>query len=207
MNEGSLMPQVLKDDVREKIVETAKRLFIEKGYEKVSMSVIATEAGVAVGNIYRYFKNKDALYKHLAQPVADKLMKLFGSSFESKGQNKIETRITKFIEIYESEKSLILLLLENSINSEFQNLKEEIILGFKSAVIKWKELAIPGETSVYDSIFIKAFTTAFVNGIISIISEKVDDETKRKSLYRFASFMKDSLHKEFIIGEGNEKIT
>ncbi|WP_449064010.1 TetR family transcriptional regulator [Planomonospora algeriensis] len=49
------------DRTREAIVETALRLFRERGYEATTMRAIAAEAGVSVGNAYYYFSSKEAL--------------------------------------------------------------------------------------------------------------------------------------------------
>ncbi|WSY16191.1 TetR family transcriptional regulator [Embleya sp. NBC_00896] len=43
------------------ILETAMRLFRERGYDKTTMRAIASEAGVSVGNAYYYFDSKAAL--------------------------------------------------------------------------------------------------------------------------------------------------
>lgn len=48
-------------EMKEKIQETAMRLFNDKGFTAVSMENIAQEAGCSVGNIYNYFKTKDEL--------------------------------------------------------------------------------------------------------------------------------------------------
>ena len=44
---------------KQEILETAMKLFAEKGYEKTSISDIAKEIGVAQGLCYRYFPSKD----------------------------------------------------------------------------------------------------------------------------------------------------
>ena len=45
------------------IMEAARELFTTKGYESTTMSEVANKAGVAVGTVYLYFKNKnDLLY-------------------------------------------------------------------------------------------------------------------------------------------------
>ncbi|MCB1481273.1 MAG: TetR/AcrR family transcriptional regulator [Rhodobiaceae bacterium] len=45
----------------EQIVETADRLFYEKGYEHTSFADIAAEVGISRGNFYHHFKTKDAI--------------------------------------------------------------------------------------------------------------------------------------------------
>ncbi len=47
--------------MREKILNTATQLFIQKGSEKTSMQDIAQTAGVSKGAIYHHFKSKDEI--------------------------------------------------------------------------------------------------------------------------------------------------
>ena len=51
--------QVLKEDIRDRVLAVAKQQFGQKGYSKTSMREIAGLAGIGVGNIYNYFANKD----------------------------------------------------------------------------------------------------------------------------------------------------
>ncbi|MFJ2777413.1 TetR family transcriptional regulator [Kitasatospora sp. NPDC087315] len=49
------------EQTRALILETAMRLFQERGYDKTTMRAIAAEAGVSVGNAYYYFSSKEFL--------------------------------------------------------------------------------------------------------------------------------------------------
>jgi AcrR family transcriptional regulator len=55
------------EHTRQLILETALRLFRERGYAETTMRAIAKEAGVAVGNAYYYFDSKE----HLIQGFYD----------------------------------------------------------------------------------------------------------------------------------------
>jgi AcrR family transcriptional regulator len=48
--------------VRERIVESARRLFNRSGFEAVSIDSIMEEAGLTRGGFYAYFKSKSDLY-------------------------------------------------------------------------------------------------------------------------------------------------
>ena len=50
----------------EQILEAAAQLFASHRYHEVRMDDIATQAGVAKGTLYRYYKDKEALYRALA---------------------------------------------------------------------------------------------------------------------------------------------
>jgi AcrR family transcriptional regulator len=49
------------EQTKQLILETALRLFRERGYAETTMRAIAKEAGVAVGNAYYYFDSKEQL--------------------------------------------------------------------------------------------------------------------------------------------------
>lgn len=52
-------------DTRQDILETAKRLFNERGYNDVSTRDIAGELGISKGNLTYYFKRKEAIIEAL----------------------------------------------------------------------------------------------------------------------------------------------
>lgn len=49
------------EQTRARILQTALRLFRERGYQETTMRVIAEEADVALGNTYYYFRSKEDL--------------------------------------------------------------------------------------------------------------------------------------------------
>jgi AcrR family transcriptional regulator len=59
------VPRVLTQedvaDFRERLIETAERLFAQRGEDGVSMRLLATELGVSAMTPYRYFKDKDQI--------------------------------------------------------------------------------------------------------------------------------------------------
>ncbi|MEV0979266.1 TetR family transcriptional regulator [Streptomyces sp. NPDC049915] len=69
-HEGPVTPKSEKSEqTRALILETAMRLFQERGYDKTTMRAIAQEAGVSVGNAYYYFAGKE----HLIQGFYDRI--------------------------------------------------------------------------------------------------------------------------------------
>ena len=62
---------------KQNIMDVAKQLFCEKGYEKTNLSDIADVAGVTRGAIYWYFQNKDDLFIELCKDMIDTDTNLF----------------------------------------------------------------------------------------------------------------------------------
>jgi len=54
---------------RQQIMVAAKRVFIQKGFEKSTVEDIAREAELSPGTLYLYFKSKDELYASLCLRV------------------------------------------------------------------------------------------------------------------------------------------
>ena len=70
------MAQKLKDDIRQAIIAAATEEFQNKGYEDASMRSIAEKANITVGNIYRYFDNKEDLKKQILAQTNDDIVNL-----------------------------------------------------------------------------------------------------------------------------------
>src|ERR1700691_2233435 len=56
-----------RDRTRAKLLEAARSLIREKGYENTTLEAIAERAGMTTGAIYGNFKNRDELFISLAQ--------------------------------------------------------------------------------------------------------------------------------------------
>lgn len=56
------LKQVRAFNTKEKIIDTAYKLFCEKGYYKTTSIQISKTAGISIGCFYSYFKDKDAVF-------------------------------------------------------------------------------------------------------------------------------------------------
>ena len=60
------------EERRQEIMDTAMRVFAEKGYEQTTMRDIASAVGVVPGLCYRYFESKQVLFEQaVRQYVSD----------------------------------------------------------------------------------------------------------------------------------------
>lgn len=65
-----MSPKVSKEHMEQRranIVEAAKRVFIENGYERATMKHVMDEANVSRGGLYQYFSNKEQLYEAILE--------------------------------------------------------------------------------------------------------------------------------------------
>ena len=61
------------------IVEAAARVLEERGFEGFNTNAVAERAGVSIGSLYQYFRNKDALIANLIERQAEPFVQVLGS--------------------------------------------------------------------------------------------------------------------------------
>ena len=87
---------------RSEMLAAALTLFSEKGYYNVSMHEIAARAEFAVGTLYKFFKNKEDLYKALVSEKSEQYHKALKRVLDGPGdeieklRNYIRTKGERF---------------------------------------------------------------------------------------------------------------
>ena len=94
---------IMANDKRKKLIAAAKKLFVEKGYQATTLAMIAQESGVPLGNVYYYFKSKeafmDSVLNQMSYDMDDKLQML--GALESP-QERLRAFVDHSIEVAES---------------------------------------------------------------------------------------------------------
>ena len=138
------MAQILKEESREAIIAAAKQEFLEKGYKGASMREIAKKAHMTVGNLYRYYKNKEDINLTIVAPTfkeIDSLLKSLTSnsvSMETRVFNlkpdikELKEMLDKLVEglvdIYSKNKTEFnILMLHSRLNEEITNWFTDIV--------------------------------------------------------------------------------
>jgi len=124
---------------REDILSAALQLFVEKGFENVSLNDIAREVGLAKSNIYSYFESREHIYLILLQRegiawedrVSPALKKLQGKGTIEKVAKVI---VSSFVE---SERYCLLICVINSVLEK--NLSSELVQNFRTAFYDRRE--------------------------------------------------------------------
>src|SRR4051795_9152425 len=75
----------LKSDRQAEILAAAQRCFARSGFHGASMQEICAEAGMSPGNLYRYFRSKEALIAGIAERDRAEVAQQFASADLSHG--------------------------------------------------------------------------------------------------------------------------
>ena len=86
------------DITRAKLIETARALFLEKGYEGLKMQELADRAGMNKGLLHYYFKSKEALFQGIFKEA---MQDLFGGVVnELLSAHSLETKMHTIVDMY-----------------------------------------------------------------------------------------------------------
>lgn len=88
----------------ETILEHATLIIHENGVDGTSMSAIARSAGMSLASLYRYFPNKSAIVKAIAERHVEKLEAMLKSRLDQFGPETIvEVLLDVYFEFYRNE--------------------------------------------------------------------------------------------------------
>ncbi|HJA49709.1 MAG TPA: TetR/AcrR family transcriptional regulator [Candidatus Agathobaculum intestinipullorum] len=125
--------QVLKDELRHKILLEAQHLFLQRGYDRTSLQMIADKVNISKSNLYHYFKNKEELFYELTDGAADGLKKLILRLKDKRfdlhtGQREYQMLLTEeVISLLLAEKYGLLLIMEQAHGTRYESLRESMI--------------------------------------------------------------------------------
>jgi TetR/AcrR family transcriptional regulator, cholesterol catabolism regulator len=88
---------------RGELLEVARKLFLEHGYEGTSMARLAEEAQVAPNTLYWYFADKDAL---LVEVLNATMLKM-GSEYLARMNDPLEVQLMWLLSVLEDAQQLV----------------------------------------------------------------------------------------------------
>lgn len=185
--------QVLKEEVRNNIIKAAKHEFRQNGFKNSSMRSIAKKSGMTVGNLYRYFNNKEDLFHTVVSPAFNKIIKLINeegvSLFERNGRNIIAEYATmKVIEIHSEHRDELLILINGSKGTKYEGGKIELISLLEKRINGLFDNIRKNGVVIEDSFLAKVIASSYVEGVIIILNNYKDVDKINKQIELYAKF-------------------
>lgn len=145
-------------ETKERLLEEAKKEFMEKGYMQSSLRSICKRAGVTTGALYFFFKDKEDVFAAIVREPLEQLRELLQAhytkeqielsrrGFSGEGSADDEEMALLTIEHLYQYKEEFLLVLTKSQGSRFENYYEEIV----EATQKHYTLLVHRMSEMYD---------------------------------------------------------
>lgn len=190
---------------RANILEAAKAVFIEHGYERVTMKHIMEAAGVSRGGLYQYFSNKEEVFETILEELLtttiNKTMDLLKEEVTSYWELLIKSMFGDGEEQPDDEiDPLSPAKLEYFIIGRNDNHRRKYgKIRYENGIKIYKEIIEQGQRSMefsskYDSEIIARFISSFFDGLAldHAILPKEDLKLKEQSIL-FADHLKKVL--------------
>lgn len=181
------------EGVYERILECAKKEFLEKGYTDASLRNIALAAETSTNSIYVRFGGKEGLFEAIVKPVAEEFRNRYSGAQEQFSDFQADEQKNQVNEYSMHEMEHLLdyvyenfdefrLLLDASYGTKFHNFVDELTRIEVEYTYKYMETA--GYEIVKDGTitedFLHIITTAFLEGLFEVVRHNMSKEDADK---------------------------
>ena len=187
----------MKKEVRERILAAAVEEFKEYGFADASIRNIANNAEISLGNIYRYFTNKEALYFAVINPFMESVKQTIEKEFvfADRSMKEVSEVLVRFLMQYSDE--LMIIRKGNSVHYDAfvnyivkvisQKIREMIAGSFPEIEEKIKN------PDFYD-VIAESFLTALFKILRNGDSVEVQERNVRELITFFFGHMRDRFY-------------
>ncbi len=178
---GCLVMKLLKEEMRQRIVEAARDEFFQSGYARASMRAIAQQAGMTVGNIYLYFPGKEQLFDAIVGETVRQIQEI--PRLPSANNDTIRKMADALRATFVQNRVEFMILVTRSSGSKYENYKQMLITLAQRRMRE--EFVARGYEALYDPLAV-----AIMEGLMEIFRTYDGDEKRlEQSLVCFLNYM------------------
>lgn len=191
------MPQVLKDDVRERILASALQVFAAHGYVGATMTAIAESAGLGTASLYRYYASKGELFDAVVTPA---LAERFESLLEhrvrslalvalSDASGRVDDTGEEMLRFWVEHRLAVVVLLDRAEGTAYAHYGERFVELLVSTSLAQIRAARPGVRVSAAARFV--LTRIFENTrrmLAAILAEHENERALREAIEGFWSY-------------------
>ena len=176
------------EERRKEILDTAIRIFSEKGYEKTSITDIAKSINIAQGLCYRYFTSKEELFDAALEEYSEILIENMMKGFTGKEHNLADV-INKMTTAYETDTDVHYSLFHGKHNRKLHDqLLIRVCEKLSPVVKKYLQDAVANKQIELPDI--DAATSFCVYGQLGILLDKsIPEDEKMKKIKLFLKYI------------------
>lgn len=193
--------QVQKKEIRQDIIDAAEYEFLKKGYQASSLRVIAKRANTTIGNLYNYYKNKEALLDAIIGSLPEDIENIFydhqkvNPSMFDIDFNNME-QLSDIVEIYIPKlfrfdlllTNAVVILLEGCENTKYASFQQNVYQVFYEHMLEHME-HISEENFPGKQLYIHTIVSSMLNAVIYIAKNKSSYEEGKNVLIQYIKFM------------------
>lgn len=134
---------------KEKIIEAAKEIFLDKGFKESTIALIAEKAGLGYGTVYSHFPSgKDEILLHMMEDVMEQFYQVASRDYSpnSKAEGYASTlkNTTDFLYLATAHKDFLIVIHEAigmspSVQKKWDDIVNKLIKRVANNILKVKE--------------------------------------------------------------------
>jgi len=99
---------------RQRVIDTAGRLFADRGYDGTSLQLIADEMGMTKAAVYHHFPTKADILQAISEPARETVAKLLADAASKRGKRqRLEMLVSGLVEVLLTQRGLATILAIN----------------------------------------------------------------------------------------------
>ncbi|HEX2674083.1 MAG TPA: helix-turn-helix domain-containing protein [Polyangiaceae bacterium] len=126
------MPQVLKPEIRARILSAGLEVFAAQGYLGATMNAIAEQAGLGAASLYRYFPSKAELFEAAITPelaarferLLQQRVRALGAQSTAAPSERIYDHGAEMLEFWLEHRLAVVVLLDRAQGSAYEHYGE-----------------------------------------------------------------------------------
>ena len=193
-------------ETKSKILESAKKEFLDKGFMNASLRTIASNAGVTTGAMYRHFKDKDALFCALVDEAIEVTTKtvMLADVLHHQDMNNVVSE-KHFEEELKQTNALLnyifdnfdtfTLLLTKSAGSTHEHFQEEICDLYTKNCAQTFNWMFQNKiaTKKIDKMTVHFIASTVINAFVEIITHKMTKKTAFQYIENIEEFTRSGM--------------
>lgn len=125
-------------ETKQKLIASARKLFLQNGFDKTTITQIAKHANVGYGTAYVYFKNKHKLFITIMEEVMQQFFQVAEQAFRpetaEEASSQIKSQVRGYMTLAIENTSMMKVVKEaigtsESVQIEWENIQHKFIQG------------------------------------------------------------------------------
>lgn len=188
--------QYLKGEIREKIVNAAIEEFKNYGYADAAIRNIANNAEISLGNIYRYFTNKEALYFAIVNPFMDAIDVFIEKEilFQDRTMGEVAEALINFVMTHANE----LMTIRKGNTIHYQRFISHIVSAISAKITDMLTNAFPQiDSKISNPDFSDAIAESFLTAMFKVLNSNATVEVQERNTREIITFFFGQLSYRF----------
>ena len=189
--------ELTETPTRELILQSARKQFLERGFQGAAIRKIASDAGITYGALYGYFGSKEELFYALTDPLIGRILKkldemesgIFALPAEKRllGMSNIfYVQIPELVELIFEDREIVNLVLGGAKGTKYENFLSELVKRDARAISAAAESSETQDVQMFDRQTLEIMMEGYMAALFHLIVSDREKQEVARSMEIFA---------------------